>query len=125
MVSIWFVIGGFGALVASLFHVSSGFQLLIFAALTVVTLAATRPFVKKIMNFKKTDTNSGRYIGQAGSVTVEINNMLGTGQVNVSGSVWTARSEDGGIIPPGEKVLVKSIEGVKLIVVRQCDKPDR
>lgn len=125
MVSIWFVVGGIGALVASLFHVSPGLQLLIFAALTAVTLAATRPFVKKIMNFKKTDTNSDRYIGQTGSVTVEINNMLGTGQVNVRGSIWTARSEDGGVVAPGEKVLVKSIEGVKLIVVRQSDKSDR
>jgi membrane protein implicated in regulation of membrane protease activity len=119
MVSIWFVVGGLGALIASLLHVSPGAQLLIFAALTAVTLAATRPFVNKIMNFKKTDTNAGRYIGQMGAVTAEINNMLGTGQVNVRGSIWTARSEDGSVIRAGERVLVKSIEGVKLIVELQ------
>lgn len=121
MVSIWFVVGGVGALIASLFHASPGVQLLIFAALTAVTLAATRPFVKKIMNFKKTDTNADRYIGQTGSVTLEINNMLGTGQVNVLGSIWTARSKDGSVIRAGEKVLVKSIEGVKLIVEPKKD----
>ena len=116
MVSIWFVVGGIGALVSSLFGVSPGIQLLIFAVLTAVTLAATRPFVNKIMKFKKTDTNAGRYIGQTGSVTAKIDNVLGTGQVNVRGSIWTARSADGSVIGAGEKVRIKSIEGVKLIV---------
>lgn len=119
LVSIWFVVGGIGALIASLFRVSPGLQVLLFVVLTAVTLAATRPFVKKIMNFKRTDTNAGRYIGQTGSVTVEINNILGTGQVNVRGSIWTARSEDGTVIPAGERVFIKSIEGVKLIVELQ------
>ena len=32
------------------------------------------------------------------------------------GSVWTARSEDGHNIDKGEKVMVKAINGVKLIV---------
>ena len=47
---------------------------------------------------------------------MEINNELGVGQVNVSGSVWTARAADGAVIPKGANVEVESIEGVKLLV---------
>lgn len=121
MVSIWFVVGGIGALIASLFHAPVSVQLALFSLLTAVTLAATRPLVKRIMNFKKTDTNAGRYIGQTGSVTVEINNTLETGQVNVLGSVWTARSADGTVIAVGKQVRVQAIEGVKLMVTLQKD----
>jgi membrane protein implicated in regulation of membrane protease activity len=81
-----------------------------------LTLIVTRPLVKKIMDFKKVDTNAGRYIGKNGVVITQINNTLGEGQVNVLGSVWTARSEDDSIIEIGENVRIKAIEGVKLIV---------
>ncbi len=55
-------------------------------------------------------------LGKIAVVTVEINNTLGTGQVNVLGSIWTARSADGSVIPVGQRALVESIDGVKLIV---------
>ena len=47
---------------------------------------------------------------------VEVNNSEGKGQVEVMGSVWSARSENGGVIPAGSSVLVKEITGVKLVV---------
>ena len=116
LVSIWFVVGGVGALIASLLDAPFPLQLLIFALVTAVTLIVTRPFVKKTLDFKKTSTNADRYLGKIAVVTVEINNTLGTGQVNVLGSIWTARSYDGSVIPVGSHVLVDSIDGVKLIV---------
>lgn len=116
MVSIWFVAGGVCALIAGLCGASLWVQASIFVVVTALTLVVTRPLVKKLMNFKKEDTNAGRYIGKNGVVITQINNTLGQGQVNVLGSVWTARSEDGAIIQIGENVRVKSIEGVKLIV---------
>jgi membrane protein implicated in regulation of membrane protease activity len=76
----------------------------------------TRPVLKNIMNFKKQDTNAGRNIGKLGVVITEINNELGLGQVNISGIIWAAKSDDNSIIPPERKILVKAIEGVKLIV---------
>lgn len=116
MVSIWFVVGGIVALIVSLFGVSLPVQLIVFVLVTAITLIGTRPLMKKVMQFKKEDTNAGRYIGKIGVVTAEINNELGTGQVNVSGSVWTARSTDGAIIPTGANIIVETIEGVKLLV---------
>lgn len=116
LVSIWFIVGGIGALIASLFQVPVPMQVIIFASVTAVTLIATRPFVKKILDFKKTNTNADRYVNKIAVVTKEIDNTLGTGQVNVLGSIWTARSYDGSVIPAGARVLVESIDGVKLIV---------
>ncbi len=116
LVSIWFVAGGVGALIAGLCGASLWLQLVAFVAVTALTLLVTRPLVKKLLDFKREDTNAGRYIGKLGIVITEINNTLGVGQVNVLGSIWTARSTDGSIIEAGRNVLVKSIEGVKLIV---------
>lgn len=116
LVSIWFVAGGVGALIAELCGASFWVQILIFIAVTALTLAVTRPFVKKLLDFKKTDTNVGRYIGKTGLVISRIDNTLGTGEVKVLGSVWTARSADNSVIAEGKEVLVKAIEGVKLIV---------
>ena len=116
LVSIWFVVGGVGALIADLCGAEIWLQSLIFIVVTGLTLVFTRPIVKKLMNFKKEDTNAGRYIGKEGLVITEINNTLGEGQVKVLGSVWAARSADSSIIKIGENVLIQSIQGVKLIV---------
>lgn len=116
LVSIWFVAGGVGALIANLCGAGLWIQVIVFLAVTALTLIFTRPLVNRLMNFKKEDTNAGRYIGKIGVVITQINNTLGVGQVNVLGSIWTARSENSSIIEVGENVLIKSIEGVKLIV---------
>lgn len=116
MVSIWMVVGGAAALIAELLDAPFLGQLAVFVLVTALMLAVTRPLVKKLMRFKKVDTNADRYLGKTGVVIAEINNTVGQGQVNVLGSVWTARSADGSVIPAGEHILVRKIEGVKLIV---------
>ncbi len=116
LISIWFAAGAIGGLIASLLGSSFLVQILVFALITGITLAFTRPFVRSTLAIKKTNTNADRYLGKIAVVTVEINNTLGTGQVNVLGSIWTARSADGSVIPTGQRVLVESIDGVKLIV---------
>jgi membrane protein implicated in regulation of membrane protease activity len=116
LVSIWFVAGGIGALIASVCNLDFWWQLFIFVVVTAVTLVATKPLVKKVIRVKKTQTNADRYIGKSATVITEINNMLGQGQVNVSGNVWTARSLDNTVIQVNQEVIIKSIEGVKLIV---------
>ena len=91
-------------------------QLTVFVAVSILSLLITRPLVKKAMSFQKEDTNAGRIVGQKGIVTEAVENDQGKGQVNVSGSIWTARSMDQTVIPKGASVLVDAIEGVKLIV---------
>ena len=113
LVCIWFVIGGIAALVTSIFTDVIWIQLTVFVAVSILSLLITRPLVKRAMSFQ---TNAGRIVGQKGIVTEAVENDQGKGQVNVSGSIWTARSMDQTVIPKGASVLVDAIEGVKLIV---------
>ena len=63
-------------------------------------------------------TNADRAIGQEAQVTEDIDNIHGKGAVVIRGVTWTARSEDGSIIPAGTMVKVLRIEGVKVFVER-------
>lgn len=116
MVSIWFVAGGIAALIAALCDAAIWLQIVLFVIVTALALLATRPLVKRIMHFKRTETNADRYIGKEAVVTVPIDNIKGTGQVTVLGSQWTARSVDGTPIDAGAAVIVERIEGVKVLV---------
>ena len=91
-------------------------QVIVFLAVSIILLIATRPIVKKHINKKSLPTNADRSIGQAAVVTEEINNLLGKGAAKINGIEWTARSENGDIIPEGTTVTVTKIDGVKLIV---------
>lgn len=116
LVAIWFVLGGIGALIASLCGVEIWIQVVIAVAISVISLIATRPFIKKMTARKIEHTNADRYIGKEGVVTSEINDVLGTGRVTVLGSSWAAITDAGMKIAEGSKVTVEAIEGVKLRV---------
>ncbi len=117
LVSIWFAVGGLVTLIVSLFQVPFSVQLTLYVIFTAVALVVSRPLVKRL-HVKRVDTNAGRCIGQIGVVTADINNTLAKGQVQVLGNVWSARSADGSIIPAGNNVKIREIQGVKLIVER-------
>jgi membrane protein implicated in regulation of membrane protease activity len=91
-------------------------QSAVFVLVSLIALAATRPLVKKYQTKEVIPTNSDRNIGKEAIVTAEINNDEGTGLVKVGGEVWSARSADNKVIALGQTVIVKAIEGVKLIV---------
>lgn len=121
LVSIWFVFGSVAALIAAFCHAPFILQVVIFVIVTIITLIATRPIVKKKIHAKIQPTNADRCIGQNGVVIEEINNLHSTGQVKADGKVWTARSSDQSIIPPDTVVEVEKIDGVKLIVKPKAD----
>ncbi|MBR2590032.1 MAG: NfeD family protein [Clostridia bacterium] len=116
LVSVWFLIGAVGALIAALCGANFITQAVIFVLVSVITLVATRPLVKKYIQPKIQATNADRCIGAQALVTQKIDNTAETGQVKVKGSVWTARTADESVIECGERVTVEKIEGVKLIV---------
>ncbi len=117
LVSIWFVVGGIAALVSSLFHVNPFIQIAIFLFVTAITIVATRPMVRRLLNTKKVRTNADRYVGMEGVVTTDIDNEAGVGMVRVAGNLWSARSEDNAPVTAGTQVRISRIEGVKLIVL--------
>ena len=117
LVSIWFVLGAVVTAIVSIFIPELVWvQVVIFIAVSIISLIATRPFVKKIAKVKKQPTNSDRYIGMTGVVLKDIDNSIGAGQVNVKGSIWSAASADDSVISAGEKVKIIEIKGVKLVV---------
>ncbi|MDR3344042.1 MAG: NfeD family protein [Oscillospiraceae bacterium] len=117
LVTIWFAAGAVAALIASVCDAPLWLQLTLFVVVSAVSLAATRPLVKKMNRKAKTATNADRVLGETAIVTEDIDNVLGKGKVNVGSVPWTARSADGGTIPAGVSVRVEKIEGVKLIVL--------
>lgn len=119
LVSIWFVIGAIAGFIAALFDASLTVQIIVFIAVTILALVATRPIVKKFVHAKKQPTNADRVLNQTGIVIEEINNIKATGQVKVDGKVWSAKSADDSIIPVNEQITIKEISGVKLIVEKE------
>lgn len=116
LVSIWFVLGGIAALIANLCGAPLYVQWILFVLVSAIALVCTRPLVRKLTRFCRQDTNAGRCVGQIAVVTQEINNTAAAGQAKVLGSIWTARSARGTVIPAGTEVVVRAIEGVKIIV---------
>lgn len=116
LVSIWFVLGAVAAAITSMFVSDILIQIIVFVAVSGITLAATRPFVKKIIKFKKVNTNSDKNIGKTAVVTIDIDNEQSKGQVKINGETWTARTTDNSKPKAGDTVTVESIEGVKLMV---------
>ena len=99
---IWFALGALAALIAALFGAQIWLQALWFLAVSLLSLWLTRPLALKYLNSRKVATNADR--------------VVGTGAVKLDGKEWTARSESGMGISKDAIVIVKRIEGVKLIV---------
>ncbi len=116
MVSIWFALGAASGYVTSLFTDNIYIQVAVAIVVTGITLVVTRPLAKRMINATKTHTNSDKYVGKTAVVITTIDNMQAVGQVKVDSSVWSAKSSDGSIIEKDSKVIVKAIEGVKLVV---------
>lgn len=118
LVAIWFAAGAFVAVIPALLGAAVWIQVVVFLTVSILTLAFTRPAAAHLLKVRKTNTNADRVIGMMGVVTEDIDNISETGRILVNGLSWAARSDDGSPVSKGESVLVKEIEGVKLIVER-------
>lgn len=117
LVTIWFAFGALAALIVSLTGGPLWLQIVLFIAVTIVTLIPTRALAKKYFNKNKHQpTNADMVIGKECTVTEDIDNLAGTGAVRCMGKEWSARSRDGETIEKGRVVTAIAIEGVKLIV---------
>lgn len=119
LVTIWFAIGSLAAVILSFFIDSVFIQSTTFIIVSLVALILTKPIIKKFNIVQKNPTNSDRFIGREGVVIKDIRDNE-YGKVDVSGDVWTATSKSA--IKEGTKVIVKDIEGVKLVVEKKEEK---
>lgn len=118
LTSIWFALGALVSMIIAAFGGPLWLQITLFFVVSAVVLWLVRPFAKKYVTPRKISTNADRVIGMTGIVTQAIDNLAGTGEVSVGGIIWTARTEDGGVIAKGEQVRILRIEGVRLFVSR-------
>ena len=116
LTSVWFAVGALGALLCALAGGTVWVQVVVFVALSGVSLALVRPMAKKFLAPSYSATNADRVIGREAVVTQAIDNLHGQGQVNIAGQIWTARGEEDAPIAEGTTVQVLRIEGVKVFV---------
>lgn len=117
LTSIWFAGGSIPAIIVAALGAPIWLQILLFLLVSLVLLFFTRPIAVKYFNKDRIKTNAESLIGRTAIVISDINNLEGIGQVTVSGQEWSARSAvDGTTIPTGAVVIVRAINGVKLIV---------
>ena len=118
LTTIWFAAGALIAMIAAIFRVPLIGQILLFLISSSVLLYYTRPIAMKYLKIGKTKTNINSYIGEKGIVLKKIS-PLSTGQVKVRGQVWTAKSLNDEEIQEKERIVVVSVEGVKLVVKKE------
>lgn len=116
LISVWFAIGAILAMIAALFGGAVWLQILIFIASSGILILLTKPLSEKLVNKKTVKTNADRVVGQTGTVLQSIDNLKAEGQVRVMEQIWSARSADGTPIAAGTLIIVKEIQGVKLLV---------
>ena len=116
LVSIWFAAGAVAGLIAAWLGAGVAVQVVLFAAVSAAALAVTRPLVRRYAAGKAVPTNLDRVLGDTGRVTETIDNARSAGAVYVDGKTWTARSDDGAVIPQGTTVKILRMEGVTLFV---------
>lgn len=118
--AICFAIGaGVSALAAGL-GANFTWQIVIFAAVSLLTFVFLRPFIMKFMDRKSEDvkTNADALIGRRGIVSERIDAEQHTGRVAVDGDDWKAVSEDGSVIEKGTSVEIVNRESI-IITVKQ------
>ena len=115
--TIWFALGALAALAVAVVGGPVGLQIFIFVAVSLITMFCFRKVAIGFFNKNREMTNAEGLIGKKGIVTENISNLHGAGQVTVSGLDWTARSTDDNVtFEKGEVVVIRAINGVKLIV---------
>lgn len=112
----WFGIGALITMIVSFFTSNIIIQTTIFVISSTILIFATKPFVKKFADVKKTNTNVYSIIGKKALVIKTIDPIHSVGQIKINGEVWTAESENNQVIDEGSEVEILEIKGVKAIV---------
>ncbi|MBQ8296379.1 MAG: NfeD family protein [Ruminococcus sp.] len=127
LISIWFAFGSLAALLCTHFlGLSVPGQVAVFLIVSAILLAVTFPIVRKRLNTSRVPTNNDLDIGKNATVIEEINHDKGTGRVTLNGVDWSAVPENKtAVISAGSIVVVKEVQGAKLIVALKDKSMDK
>lgn len=119
LVALWFIAGAVVGFVTALLHGPVWLQMTLFVIVSVVSLFLLRPLIHQKVTPRIVATNADMSVGRIAVVSERIENDLARGRAMLEGQDWAARSYDGRILEKGERVRVLSIDGVKLIVLKE------
>ncbi len=91
-------------------------QILVAALTSIVLLVTLRPWLLRHLKGRVDlpETNAAALVGRPAVVVSTVDGT--TGRVKLVGEVWSARTADGGSLPPGTSVTVTKIEGATAVV---------
>jgi len=117
LTTIWFAIGALFLIFLSFLPIAFEFQVLIFLAISGCLLFFTRPLALKKFKTGRVKTNVDSYVGKTALVKKQITEF-NSGEIKVSGQIWTARLEEGSAITieEGTRCEVVRVEGAHAIV---------
>ncbi len=125
LTTIWFAAGALAAFLVGMLGLGLPAQVATFIVVSVILFVVTRPIAVRFFNQEREKTNVESLIGQQGLVKQDIDTLQATGQVEVRGQEWSARTESpDGKISEGTTVVVEGIQGVRLIVRVKEEKKD-
>ena len=93
-------------------------QWIVFIVVSVLGILLFRSFWVNKMKKEIVPTNADANIGKEVLVTEDIDNMLNLGEVKVNGQLWSAKALNENKIEKNTKVVIRKIEGNKLLVER-------
>ena len=113
LVSVWFAVGAAAAMLVSFFDVGFGWQMLVFAVVSAITLGLMLPRLISRRGAHRAPVTNGSplTIGKQGVVLVDIEPGL-PGRVRVDGLDWQARAG----VTQGTRCKVVAVDGAILIV---------
>lgn len=115
LTTIWFAIGALGALLVSQWGGSPLAQAACFVVVGLISVALTRPLIKKWKAAGYTPTNSDRNIGRVAQVLSEITPTQ-AGRVRLDGVDWTAQVQGTSSLNPGDLCRVEKMQSTVLVV---------
>lgn len=113
--TIWFCLSALVCFILSLFNVNYIIQIVVFCVSSISLLLITRPLTKNMMNKSLIRTNADRVFDTIATVTKTITNEE-IGEVKIENELWRAVSFEDDYIESGEKVIVHSFNGNKVVV---------
>ena len=114
---IWFSLGAFAAMIAALLGAAVGLQIIIFLAVSIVTISIGYPWARK--KFKSSVTRTPlmeeTYIGKVLKAEEDIEER---GKAKLGGVYWAVLNK-GNTIKKGESFRIVEFEGNKLIIEKE------
>ncbi len=105
-----------GALVAAGLDGPLWFQLLLFSALSILSLATLRgPILRKL---KASPQEPDPVDSPVGELVVLLEDLppLSEGRAEFRGTFWTVRNVDDGVLTKGQRCAVTKVQGLKLFI---------